>query len=237
MSGHYVEISSLHVYYGNIHALHGIDMYVDKGEIVSVVGVNGAGKSTLMWTLAGVLPYKGSITFDGASLPARPHETVALGISLVPERRRLFTALSVRENLIMGAIRRHDRAEIDRDMERCFALYPVLKERLSQRSGTLSGGEQQMLAISRALMSRPSALLLDEPSLGLAPKITEALFDTISQIRGEGVTVLMVEQNAYEAMEISDRCYVIQAGAIAMSGISAEIMKDPQVRKAYLGDV
>ena len=235
MSGHYAEISALHVYYGNIHALRGIDMYADKGEIVSVVGVNGAGKSTLMWTLAGVLPYKGSIKFDGSPLPARPHETVARGVSLVPERRRLFTALSVRENLIMGAIRRHDRHEIERDMERCFALYPVLKERLSQRSGTLSGGEQQMLAISRALMSRPRLLLLDEPSLGLAPIVTEALFDTISQIRGEGVTVLMVEQNAYEAMDISDRCYVLQAGAIAMSGNSSEIMKDPKVRKAYLG--
>ncbi|MDR1580388.1 MAG: ABC transporter ATP-binding protein [Synergistaceae bacterium] len=237
MSGHYAEISGLHVYYGNIHALHGIDMYVDKGEIVSVVGVNGAGKSTLMWTLAGVLPYRGSIEFDGSPLPARPHETVIRGISLVPERRRLFTALSVRENLIMGAIRRHDRDEMERDMERCFALYPVLKERMSQRSGTLSGGEQQMLAISRALMSRPRALLLDEPSLGLAPKVTESLFDTISQIRGEGVTVLMVEQNAYEAMEISDRCYVLQAGTIAMSGNSSEIMKAPQVRRAYLGDV
>jgi len=233
---HYLEIENLHVYYGNIHALHGIGMHVDKGEIVSVVGVNGAGKSTLMWSISGVLQRKGKIQLDGSPLPAKPNEIVRLGISLVPERRRLFTALTVKENLIMGAIRRKDKAGVAADMERCFTLYPVLKERISQRSGTLSGGEQQMLAISRALMSNPSVLLLDEPSLGLAPIVTESLFDTIATIRGEGVTILLVEQNAFQAMEISDRTYVMQAGRIVESGKSSDLLEDPIIRKAYLGD-
>ena len=233
---HHLEIENLHVYYGNIHALHGVDMHVGKGEIVSVIGVNGSGKSTLMWSISGVLPHKGGIRLDGTPLPARPNEIVNLGISLVPERRRLFTALSVKENLIMGAIRRKDKDGVAADMERCFALYPVLRERLFQRSGTLSGGEQQMLAISRALMSRPSVLLLDEPSLGLAPIVTESLFDTIATIRGEGVTVLLVEQNAFQAMEISDRTYVMQAGRIVESGRSSDLLEDPIIRKAYLGD-
>ena len=233
---HRLEIKNLHVYYGSIHALHGIDMYVGNGEIVSVIGVNGSGKSTLMWSISGVLPHKGEIRFDGSLLPARPNEIVNLGISLVPERRRLFTALSVKENLIMGAIRRKDKDGVAADMERCFALYPVLKERLSQRSGTLSGGEQQMLAIARALMSRPSVLLLDEPSLGLAPIVTESLFDTIATIRGEGVTVLLVEQNAFQAMELSDRTYVMQAGRIVESGRSSDLLENPIIRKAYLGD-
>jgi branched-chain amino acid transport system ATP-binding protein len=236
MSG-YLEIRGLHVYYGNIHALHGVDLSVGKGEIVSVVGVNGAGKSTLMWTIAGVLPKsEGSILLDGSPLPAKPHEIVNLGISLTPERRRLFSALTVQENLIMGAIRRTDKEGVASDMDRCFTLYPVLKERFLQRSGTLSGGEQQMLAISRALMSRPSILLLDEPSLGLAPLVTESLFDTILKIRDEGMTILLVEQNAYQALEISDRGYVLQAGAIAYSGDSSSLLDDPIVRKAYLGD-
>jgi len=232
-----LEIRGLQACYGNIRALHGVDLTVEKGEIVCVVGVNGAGKSTLMWTITGVVPIaEGSVLLHDTPLPTRPHEIVQLGISLVPERRRLFTALTVKENLIMGSIRRNDKDGIASDMERCFQLYPVLKERLSQRSGTLSGGEQQMLAISRALMSRPSVLLLDEPSLGLAPLVTEALFDTIMQIRNEGVTVLMVEQNALQALEISDRGYVLQAGSIVKSAPSAELIKTPFVRKAYLGE-
>jgi len=233
-----LEVRGLHACYGNIRALHGVDLTVEKGEIVCVVGVNGAGKSTLMWTITGVVPIaEGSVLLHDTPLPVRPHEIVQLGISLVPERRRLFTALTVKENLTMGSIRRKDKDGIASDMERCFELYPVLKERLSQRSGTLSGGEQQMLAISRALMSRPSVLLLDEPSLGLAPMITEALFDTIMQIRDEGVTVLMVEQNALQALEISDRGYVLQAGSIVKSATSAELLESPFVRKAYLGEV
>jgi len=232
-----LDVRGLHVHYGNIHALHGVDLSVGDGEVVCVVGVNGAGKSTLMWAIAGVLPMaEGSILLDGSPLPARPHEIVSLGISLVPERRRLFSALTVRENLIMGAIRRRDKDGVAADMERCFSLYPVLKERLSQRSGTLSGGEQQMLAVSRALMSRPSVLLLDEPSLGLAPLVTDALFDTILKIREEGVNVLLVEQNALQALEISDRGYVLQAGQIVTCAPSAELIENPLVRKAYLGE-
>lgn len=234
---HFLEVRGLHVHYGNIHALHGIDLEVGKGEIVSVVGANGAGKSTLMWAIAGVLsPSGGSILMDGKPLPSRPHEIVELGISLVPERRRLFTALTVRENLIMGAIRRTDPDEVAADMDRCFELYPVLKERLSQRSGTLSGGEQQMLAVARALMSRPSLLLLDEPSLGLAPLIVDALFETILKIRDEGVTVLLVEQNALQALEISDRGYVLQTGEILKSAPGIELIEDSLIRKAYLGE-
>ncbi|MDR3354162.1 MAG: ABC transporter ATP-binding protein [Synergistaceae bacterium] len=235
MSG-YLDVSGLQIYYGGIHALHGVDISVGRGEIVSVVGVNGAGKSTLMWGIAGVLPIAGgSITLDGRRLPPKPHEIVALGVSLVPERRRLFTTLSVEENLVMGAIRRNDRDSIERDKEGCFALYPVLKERLRQRAGTLSGGEQQMLAIARALMSRPSMLMLDEPSLGLAPMVTESLFDTILRIRDDGVTVLLVEQNAFQALEISDRGYVMQSGNIAASGTSRELLENTLIRKAYLG--
>ena len=232
-----LEVRGLHVRYGNIHALHGVDLTVEKGEIVCVVGVNGAGKSTLMWAVTGVLPMvEGVVLLNGEPLPARPHEIVSLGISLVPERRRLFSALTVRENLIMGSIRRKDKEGIASDLERCFELYPVLKERLSQRAGTLSGGEQQMLAVSRALMSRPSVLLLDEPSLGLAPLVTDALFDTIVKIRDEGVTVLMVEQNALQALEISDRGYVLQAGSIVKSALSAELIETPFIRKTYLGE-
>jgi branched-chain amino acid transport system ATP-binding protein len=219
-----------------------VDLSVEKGEIVCVVGVNGAGKSTLMWAIAGVLPVTGGeILLDGTPLvkpetSVRPHEIVGRGISLVPERRRLFSALTVKENLIMGSIRRTDREGIAADMERCFSLYPVLKERLSQRAGTLSGGEQQMLAVSRALMSRPSLLLLDEPSLGLAPLVVDALFDTILQIRSEGVTVFLVEQNALQALEISDRGYVLQSGQIVESAPSSELIENPLIRKAYLGE-
>ena len=237
-----LEVRGLHVCYGNIHALHGVSLTVGKGEIVCVVGVNGAGKSTLMWAITGVLPIaEGSILLNDTPLtqprlPCSPHEIVKRGISLVPERRRLFSALTVKENLIMGSIRRKDKDGIASDLEHCFGLYPVLKERLSQRAGTLSGGEQQMLAVSRALMSRPSVLLLDEPSLGLAPLVTDSLFDTIAQIRDEGVTVLLVEQNALQALEISDRGYVLQAGGIIKSAPSAELIETPFIRKAYLGE-
>ncbi|MDR3231719.1 MAG: ABC transporter ATP-binding protein [Synergistaceae bacterium] len=235
--GRCLEVKGLHVHYGSIHALHGADLHVDRGEIVCVVGANGAGKSTLMWAIAGVLPLTGgSIALNGAPLPARAHEIVTLGVCLVPERRRLFTALSVRENLIMGAVRRTDRDGIALDMEKCFELYPVLKERIDQRSGTLSGGEQQMLAVSRALMGRPSVLLLDEPSLGLAPLVTDALFDTILRIRDEGVTVLLVEQNALLALDIGDRGYVLQTGEIIKSAPCAELAEDPLIRRAYLGE-
>jgi branched-chain amino acid transport system ATP-binding protein len=195
-----------------------------------------------MWTIAGVLPVtEGAIFLEGVPLvrsvgSARPHEIVGRGISLVPERRRLFSALTVRENLIMGSMRRTDREGIAMDLERCFALYPVLKERLAQRAGTLSGGEQQMLAVARAMMSRPSMLLLDEPSLGLAPLVADALFDTILRIRDEGVTVLLVEQNALQALEIGDRGYVLQTGETVKSAPCSELIEDPLIRRVYLGE-
>ncbi|NLB84434.1 MAG: ABC transporter ATP-binding protein [Synergistaceae bacterium] len=232
-----LSIENLNVHYGTIHAVQGISFFVEEGEIVSIVGSNGAGKSTVMWTLAGVVkPSSGGVEVFGRPLPTKPHEIVGMGIALVPERRRLFSALSVWENLVMGAYRRKDKKEIEEDMELCFSLFPIIKERLKQRSGTLSGGEQQMLAISRALMSNPKVLLLDEPSLGLAPLIVETLMETILRIRGEGMTVLLVEQNATQALEISDRGYILEAGRILKSGPGPELAGDPEIRKAYLGE-
>jgi len=229
-------VEDLHVHYGTIHAVQGVSFPVEEGEIVSIVGSNGAGKSTIMWTLAGVVPPSGGrVAIKGSPMPRKPHEVVSLGLALVPERRRLFSALTVRENLLMGAYRRAGGDEIEAAMERCFELFPILRERLSQRSGTLSGGEQQMLAISRALMSGPEILLLDEPTLGLAPILVEAVMETVARIRDEGVTVLMVEQNATQALEISDRGYILEAGVFVKSGPGPDLARDPEIRRAYLG--
>ncbi|HAK41332.1 MAG TPA: ABC transporter ATP-binding protein [Synergistales bacterium] len=229
-------VEDLNVHYGTIHAVQGVSFSVNEGEIVSIVGSNGAGKSTIMWTLAGVVPPSGGrVLIKGNPLPSKPHEIVARGLALVPERRRLFSALTVRENLIMGAYRRRDEESVKAEMERCFQLFPILRERLGQRSGTLSGGEQQMLAISRALMSDPKILLLDEPTLGLAPLIVEAVMNTIIRIRDEGVTVLMVEQNATQALEISDRGYILEAGLFVKTGPGPDLAMDPEIRRAYLG--
>ncbi len=229
-------VEDLNVHYGTIHAVQGVSFTVDVGEIVSIVGSNGAGKSTIMWSLAGVVkPSGGSIRIAGKPLPSKPHEVVGTGLALVPERRRLFSALTVRENLVMGAYRRNDEESIEAEMDRCFQLFPILRERLKQRSGTLSGGEQQMLAISRALMSGPRILLLDEPTLGLAPLIVEAVMNTIIRIRDEGVTVLMVEQNATQALETSDRGYIIEAGRFVKNGPGPDLARDPDIRRAYLG--
>ena len=231
-----LRVDCLHVHYGTIHAVQGISFSLEEREIVSIVGSNGAGKSTVMWTLAGVAERSGgTVELFGTPLPAKPHEVVALGLALVPERRRLFSALTVRENLLMGAYRRAGGDEIEAAMERCFELFPILRERLSQRSGTLSGGEQQMLAISRALMSGPEILLLDEPTLGLAPILVEAVMETVARIRDEGVTVLMVEQNATQALEISDRGYILEAGVFVKSGPGPDLARDPEIRRAYLG--
>jgi branched-chain amino acid transport system ATP-binding protein len=231
-----LKVADLNVHYGTIHAVQGVSFSVREGEIVSIVGSNGAGKSTIMWTLAGVVaPSGGVVEIMGDPLPSRPHEIVARGLALVPERRRLFSALSVEENLIMGAYRRKNDKKIKDEMQRCFQLFPILRERLKQRSGTLSGGEQQMLAISRALMSSPKILLLDEPTLGLAPLLVEAVMETVIRIRDEGVTVLLVEQNATRALEISDRGYIIEAGRFMKSGPGPELAEDPEIRKAYLG--
>ncbi len=232
-----LRVDDLHVHYGTIHALQGISFSVGEGEVISIVGSNGAGKSTVMWTLAGVVERtSGTIDIFGSPLQRKPHEIVSGGIALVPERRRLFSPLTVRENLVMGGYRRPGDETLERDMERCFQLFPILKERLKQRSGTLSGGEQQMLAISRALMSAPKILLLDEPSLGLAPIVVEKLMETILRIRSEGMTVLLVEQNAAQALEISDRGYVLEAGRFLMEGAGPDLARDPEIKKAYLGE-
>ncbi|NLK18596.1 MAG: ABC transporter ATP-binding protein [Synergistaceae bacterium] len=231
-----LRVSDLNVHYGAIHAVQGVSFSLRRGEIVSIVGSNGAGKSTIMWVLAGVVtPSGGRVETYGRPLPGKPNEVVARGLALVPERRRLFSALTVEENLVMGAYRRKMNDEFQRDLERCFRLFPVLGQRLKQRSGTLSGGEQQMLAISRALMGRPGILLLDEPSLGLAPLLVETLMETILQIRDEGVSVLLVEQNATRALEISDRGYVLEAGRFTKEGAGPELAMDPDIVKAYLG--
>ena len=231
-----IKVEDLHVHYGTIHALQGVTFSVEEGEIVSIVGSNGAGKSTIMWTMAGVVERSGGVAeIWGRPLPGKPHETVAMGLALVPERRRLFSALTVRENLVMGAYRRKWDNGVEQDMERCFKLFPILEKRLNQMAGTLSGGEQQMLAISRALMESPRILLLDEPSLGLAPLVVETLMETILRIRNEGMTVLMVEQNAARALEISDRGYILEAGRFVKSGTGRNLAVDPEIRKAYLG--
>lgn len=231
-----LRVEDLHVHYGTIHAVRGVSFHVDEGEIVSIVGSNGAGKSTIMWTLAGVTPpSKGTVELFGKPRPSKPHEIVAQGLALVPERRRLFSSLTVEENLVMGAYRRKgDRGEKEA-LEKCFHLFPILRERIKQRSGTLSGGEQQMLAISRALMSGPGILLMDEPTLGLAPLLVETVIETIVRLRDEGITVLLVEQNAARALEISDRGYVIEAGSIVKSGPGPELSDDPEIRRVYLG--
>jgi len=232
-----LEVRDLHVYYGEIHALKGISFDVSAGEIVTLLGNNGAGKTTTLKTLSGLLtPRRGDVRLDGASLlGAPPHGIVASGITHVPEGRRIFNRLTVVENLEMGAYIRSDRG-VAPDMERVFGVFPRLKERRTQIAGTLSGGEQQMLAIGRALMAKPRLLLLDEPSMGLAPVLVEQIFETVQTINGQGVTVLLVEQNAAMALSIAMRGYVLETGRIALAGPAAELAGNPDVRRAYLGE-
>jgi branched-chain amino acid transport system ATP-binding protein len=232
-----LEVRDLHVDYGQIHALKGISLAVDKGEIVTLIGANGAGKSTTLKTISGLMrPRRGAIAFDGIDLTQLPpHEIVTRGIVQVPEGRRIFHRLTVRENLAMGAFTRP--ATLDARVEQAFALFPRLAERRDQVAGTLSGGEQQMLAIGRALMSEPRVLLLDEPSMGLAPVLVEQIFDTIRDINGRGVTILLVEQNAAMALAIAHRGYVLETGTIALAGDAAALRENPEVRRAYLGEV
>ena len=232
-----LDVHDLHVYYGEIHALKGISFRVTEGEIVTLLGNNGAGKSTTLKTLSGLLaPRTGTVLLDGASLAgAPPHGVVQRGITHVPEGRRIFNRLTVQENLTMGAYIRSDR-EIDRDMDRVFTIFARLKERRTQVAGTLSGGEQQMLAIGRALMAKPRLLLLDEPSMGLAPVLVEQIFETIRTINAQGVTVLLVEQNAAMALSIAGRGYVLETGRIALEGRADELAGNPEVRRAYLGE-
>jgi branched-chain amino acid transport system ATP-binding protein len=232
-----LDVRDLHVYYGEIHALKGISFQVTEGEIVTLLGNNGAGKTTTLKTLSGLLaPRRGEVLWDGGSLVgAPPHGVVQKGITHVPEGRRIFNRLSVQENLEMGAYTRTDR-DVAGDLEGVFAIFPRLKERRTQVAGTLSGGEQQMLAIGRALMAKPRLLLLDEPSMGLAPVLVEQIFETVLTINRRGVTVLLVEQNAAMALSIARRGYVLETGRIALEGASADLAGNPEVRRAYLGE-
>ena len=233
-----LELDNVKTYYGNIRALRGITIEVNEGEIVCLIGGNGAGKSTTLMTISGILtPEEGDINYQGQSIVSvRPENIVQMGICQVPEGRMIFPVLSVMENLDLGAYLRKDRAGVKEDLDRVFSLFPVLRERSNQAGGTLSGGEQQMLAIGRALMARPKLLLLDEPSLGLAPILVDAIFEIIQQINTQGTTILLVEQNAQLALQYSHRGYVLETGEIALTDSSAELLKNEQVKKAYLGE-
>ncbi|KAA3656561.1 MAG: ABC transporter ATP-binding protein [Chloroflexi bacterium] len=232
-----LEVNEIHTYYGNIHALKGVSLHVDKGEIVSLIGGNGAGKTTTLRSISGLLqPREGEIIFEGENLSKyRAHELVAKGVAMVPEGRGVFARLSVKENLEMGAFHRNDKDGIAEDIEMAYNLFPRLRERMKQVAGTLSGGEQQMLATARALMSRPRLLLMDEPSMGLAPVLVETIFETIVDVNKQGTTILLVEQNAHMALQIAHRGYVLQTGEIVLSDSAKKLQQDSTVQKAYLG--
>jgi len=233
-----LRLDDLHVYYGEIPALKGVSLEVRAGEIVALLGNNGAGKTTTLKTISGLLaPRHGAIHLEDRPLiGTAPHDVVGLGIGHVPEGRRIFNRLTVRENLMMGAFLRHDSASIDADLQRVFALFPRLHERIVQVAGTLSGGEQQMLAIGRALMARPRLLLLDEPSMGLAPVLVEQIFETIGEVNRQGTTILLVEQNASMALSIAQRGYVLETGSIVLTGTATALSENAEVRRAYLGE-
>ena len=232
-----LEIDDIRVFYDNIEALKGVSIAVEEHQIVTLVGANGAGKTTTLRAISGLLhPRLGDIRFNGESLAdVPPHEISQMGIVQVPEGRRIFAKLTVDENLMMGAFARRDRAAIGEDKERMMALFPRLKERIKQVAGTLSGGEQQMVATARALMARPRVLLMDEPSMGLAPQLVEQVFQTIRAINKQGVTILLVEQNALAALNVADFAYVLESGQIALSGRGADLIDDEKVQRAYLG--
>ncbi|MGB9791997.1 MAG: ABC transporter ATP-binding protein [Thermacetogeniaceae bacterium] len=232
-----LEVKNLSVYFGNIRALHGISFVVEEGEIVTLIGANGAGKTTTLRTISALVrPTEGEIIFRGVPITGmKPHRIVSMGISHVPEGRKIIGNLTVLENLLMGAYTRRDKAEIQESLEQVFQRFPRLKERAKQLAGTLSGGEQQMLAIGRALMARPVLLLLDEPSMGLSPILVEEIFDIISTINRQGTTILLVEQNAYMALQIAHRGYVLENGRIVLMGSSNDLREDERVRAAYLG--
>jgi len=233
-----LEVENVHTYYGQIHALKGVSLTVDQGEIVTLIGANGAGKSTLLKTTSGLLrPCGGSIRLNGEDLTQYPpHEIVAKGVVQVPEGRRVFGRLTVTENLEMGAFAISDQKLIKNNLERVFNLFPRLKERYKQVAGTLSGGEQQMLAMGRALMANPHVLLMDEPSMGLAPVLVDGIFETIRQLHVGGTTILLVEQNARMALQVADRGYVLQSGAVVLSDSAENLRQNEMVRKAYLGE-
>ena len=232
-----LSVEGLECRYGKVAAVRDLSLEVRKGELISLIGANGAGKTTTLKAISGVLaPSAGRIVFEGEDITrASARRVLELGIAHCPEGRRMFPYMTVRENLEMGCYLRKDKAGIDADMRRLYERFPILRERRGQAAGTLSGGEQQMLAISRALMSRPKLIMFDEPSLGLAPNIVELMFDIVRQIRAEGVTVIMVEQNAFAALELSDRSYVLEQGRVSLTGTGRALLEDPHVRQAYLG--
>jgi branched-chain amino acid transport system ATP-binding protein len=232
-----LDVKDLNVYYGAIHALQGISFTLNKGEIVTLIGANGAGKSTTLRTISGLLrPRRGSVTFQDEDITMTPAEQIVRrGVVHIPEGRKIFAPMTVRENLEMGAYTRTDPAEIQQSMERGFASFPRLKERLNQLGGTLSGGEQQMLAMARAMMSRPVLLLMDEPSMGLSPIMTEEIFRIIQEINSQGTSILLVEQNALMALQIANRAYVLETGRIVLEGSAKELRESARVREAYLG--
>jgi len=232
-----LEVENIHSYYGNIHALKGISLTVEKGEIVTLIGANGAGKSTTLRSITGIMkPREGHVHLEGEDLGNyKAHEIVYKGVAMVPEGRRIFARLTVAENLDMGAYSRSSKQEIANELERVYSLFPRLRERHSQLAGTLSGGEQQMLATGRALMAHPRILLMDEPSMGLAPVLVELIFDTIKQINNEGTTILLVEQNALMALSIANRGYVLQTGEIVLHDVAENLKKNEMIQKAYLG--
>jgi len=233
-----LEVGDIHVFYGSIEAVKGVSLEVRAGQIVTLIGANGAGKTTTLRTISGLLrPRAGTIRFEGARIDdLPPHRIVGLRVGHVPEGRRVFARLTVRDNLTLGAFTRHDASELGPDFDRVFRLFPVLEQRERQAAGTLSGGEQQMLAIGRALMSRPRLLMLDEPSMGLAPLVVERIFETIAEINRSGVTVLLVEQNAHLALALADHGYVLESGRIVLADTGTALLGDAQVRKAYLGE-
>ncbi len=232
-----LEVNNVHTYYGNIHALKGISLTVEEGEIVTLIGGNGAGKSTTLKTISGLLrPREGSVMLNGEDLGQyKAHEIVAKGVVQVPEGRQVFSALTVMENLEMGAFSRNDRDGIRADIEKVFNIFPRLRERQRQVAGTLSGGEQQMLATARALMAKPKLMLLDEPSMGLAPVLVDSIFDTIKDLHDQGTTILLVEQNARMALQVANRGYVLQTGEVILSDTAERLRENPMVQKAYLG--
>ena len=232
-----LDVKNIEVAYGKIVAVKDVSLTVNKGEIVTLIGSNGAGKSTTLRTISGLIkPRSGEILFEGNRIDGVPgHDIVGMGICHSPEGRRIFPRMTVRENLELGAFLRNNKAEVAADFDRVLALFPRLKERVEQRAGTMSGGEQQMLAVSRALMGSPKLLLLDEPSMGLAPVLVEMIFETITKIREQGITILLIEQNANAALEVADRAYGLESGNVKMSGKASDLRKDDAVTKAYLG--
>jgi len=233
-----LEVKNLHVHYGVIEAIKGIDFEVNKGEVVALIGANGAGKTTILHTVSGLItPSEGIVTFEGADITKTPgHKIVSMGMAHVPEGRRVFAELTVLQNLKMGAYTRKDKKEIDDTLETVYKRFPRLAERKNQLAGTLSGGEQQMLAMGRALMSHPSIILMDEPSMGLSPIFVNEIFDIIKEVSAQGTTVLLVEQNAKKALSIADRAYVLETGNIVLEGKASDIMNNDAVKKAYLGE-